>query len=342
MTQQSLRSNPWLQDLGAHDGICRGSLPQGVLNERQRGWSPSIRSSTAPPWPATSSHPHGLRAAPPSGEPSWVPAPAPAKRRRPAPEAGQSSSQRSEDRRARPARAGGLASGAQKRRARTGRGQDAAARPAAVGRAESTWRPRALATTEAPRGLRSPGCACARGKAGRCPHTAPAPGQPRRETTGAAVGGRGRVGGCCGLPTGSARAALGRWPMAAALWARGATRRLLAALQGQSLRLAAVSSGTHRLTAEERNQAILDLKAAGWSELSERDAIYKEFSFHSFNQAFGFMSRVALQAEKMNHHPEWFNVYNKVQITLTSHDCGELTKKDVKLAKFIEKAAASV
>ncbi|XP_025243935.1 pterin-4-alpha-carbinolamine dehydratase 2 [Theropithecus gelada] len=130
--------------------------------------------------------------------------------------------------------------------------------------------------------------------------------------------------------------------MAAALWARGATRRLLAALQGQSLRLAAMSSGTHRLTAEERNQAILDLKAAGWSELSERDAIYKEFSFHSFNQAFGFMSRVALQAEKMNHHPEWFNVYNKVQITLTSHDCGELTKKDVKLAKFIEKAAASV
>ncbi|XP_073850364.1 pterin-4-alpha-carbinolamine dehydratase 2 isoform X5 [Macaca fascicularis] len=72
--------------------------------------------------------------------------------------------------------------------------------------------------------------------------------------------------------------------MAAALWARGATRRLLAALQGQSLRLAAVSSGTHRLTAEERNHAILDLKAAGWSELSERDAIYKEFSFHSFNQ----------------------------------------------------------
>ncbi|XP_073914911.1 pterin-4-alpha-carbinolamine dehydratase 2 isoform X8 [Castor canadensis] len=58
--------------------------------------------------------------------------------------------------------------------------------------------------------------------------------------------------------------------------------------------------------------------------------------------AFGFMSRVALQAEKMNHHPEWANVYNKVQITLTSHDCGGLTKRDVRLAKFIEKAAASV
>ncbi|XP_019497695.1 PREDICTED: pterin-4-alpha-carbinolamine dehydratase 2 isoform X2 [Hipposideros armiger] len=58
--------------------------------------------------------------------------------------------------------------------------------------------------------------------------------------------------------------------------------------------------------------------------------------------AFGFMSRVALQAEKMNHHPEWFNVYNKVQITLTSHDSGGLTKRDVKLAKFIEKVAVSV
>uniref|UniRef100_A0A8C9A9S5 4a-hydroxytetrahydrobiopterin dehydratase n=1 Tax=Prolemur simus TaxID=1328070 RepID=A0A8C9A9S5_PROSS len=104
----------------------------------------------------------------------------------------------------------------------------------------------------------------------------------------------------------------------------------------------AESADAHRLTAEEREQMILDLKVAGWSESSERDAIYKEFSFKNFNQAFGFMSRVALQAEKMNHHPEWFNVYNKVQITLTSHDYGGVTQKDVKLAKFIEKAAASV
>ncbi|RLW02894.1 hypothetical protein DV515_00006928 [Chloebia gouldiae] len=59
-------------------------------------------------------------------------------------------------------------------------------------------------------------------------------------------------------------------------------------------------------------------------------------------EAFGFMTRVALQAEKMNHHPEWFNVYSKVQITLISHDCGGLTKRDVKLAQFIDKAAASV
>ncbi|XP_064018265.1 pterin-4-alpha-carbinolamine dehydratase 2 isoform X3 [Pogoniulus pusillus] len=58
--------------------------------------------------------------------------------------------------------------------------------------------------------------------------------------------------------------------------------------------------------------------------------------------AFGFMTRVALQAERMNHHPEWFNVYSKVQITLTSHDCGSLTKRDVRLAQFIDRAAASL
>ncbi|XP_065265552.1 pterin-4-alpha-carbinolamine dehydratase 2 [Emys orbicularis] len=103
-----------------------------------------------------------------------------------------------------------------------------------------------------------------------------------------------------------------------------------------------MSSQSHWLTTEERTQVLLDLKASGWSELGERDAIYKEFNFKTFNQAFGFMTRVALQAEKMNHHPEWFNVYNKVQITLISHDCGGLTQRDVKLAQFIDKAAASV
>ncbi|KFV61264.1 Pterin-4-alpha-carbinolamine dehydratase 2, partial [Dryobates pubescens] len=101
------------------------------------------------------------------------------------------------------------------------------------------------------------------------------------------------------------------------------------------------ASQSHWLTAEERSQVLSDLKAAGWSELGERDAIYKEFHFKSFNQAFGFMTRVALQAEKMNHHPEWSNVYSKVQITLTSHDCGGLTRRDVRLARFIDTAAAS-
>ncbi|XP_007473427.1 pterin-4-alpha-carbinolamine dehydratase 2 isoform X2 [Monodelphis domestica] len=82
---------------------------------------------------------------------------------------------------------------------------------------------------------------------------------------------------------------------------------------GKSRSLSVMSAESHWLTTEERNQVIHDLKASGWSELNERDAIYKEFCFKNFNQAFGFMSRVALQAEKMNHHPEWFNVYNKAK-----------------------------
>ncbi|XP_073476917.1 pterin-4-alpha-carbinolamine dehydratase 2 isoform X2 [Aquarana catesbeiana] len=99
-----------------------------------------------------------------------------------------------------------------------------------------------------------------------------------------------------------------------------------------------MTSEAHLLTPEERTQTLQQLQSLGWIEVTARDAIYKEFAFKTFNQAFGFMTRVALQAEKMNHHPEWFNVYNKVQITLTTHDCGKLTKKDVKLAQFIEKA----
>ncbi|KAK2491606.1 hypothetical protein MC885_014251, partial [Smutsia gigantea] len=84
----------------------------------------------------------------------------------------------------------------------------------------------------------------------------------------------------------------------------------------------------------------LDCSGVSLRARAEGD-VCNHFQLHLL-QAFGFMSRVAQEAEKMNHHPEWFNVYNKVQITLTSHDCGGLTKKDVKLAKFIEKAAASV
>uniref|UniRef100_A0A8C4X673 4a-hydroxytetrahydrobiopterin dehydratase n=1 Tax=Erpetoichthys calabaricus TaxID=27687 RepID=A0A8C4X673_ERPCA len=68
----------------------------------------------------------------------------------------------------------------------------------------------------------------------------------------------------------------------------------------------------HRLNQEERGQLLPNLKASGWIEVEGRDAIYKEFLFKDFNQAFGFMTRVALQSEKMDHHPEWFNVYNKV------------------------------
>ncbi|XP_078509393.1 pterin-4-alpha-carbinolamine dehydratase 2 [Lissotriton helveticus] len=102
------------------------------------------------------------------------------------------------------------------------------------------------------------------------------------------------------------------------------------------------TSEVHRLTPEEKTQALTDLKATGWTAETSKDAISKEFIFKTFNQAFGFMTRIALRAEKMNHHPEWFNVYNKVQITLTTHDVGGLTKKDIKLAQFIDRAAASV
>ncbi|XP_034406267.1 pterin-4-alpha-carbinolamine dehydratase 2-like [Cyclopterus lumpus] len=103
-----------------------------------------------------------------------------------------------------------------------------------------------------------------------------------------------------------------------------------------------MSSDSHWLPPADRDQQVMALRASGWVEVEERDAIFKELHFKTFNQAFGFMSRVALQAEKMNHHPEWFNVYNKVQITLTTHDCGGLSKRDVKLAKFIDKIANSM
>uniref|UniRef100_A0A8C1ZLX0 Pterin-4-alpha-carbinolamine dehydratase n=2 Tax=Cyprinus carpio TaxID=7962 RepID=A0A8C1ZLX0_CYPCA len=93
------------------------------------------------------------------------------------------------------------------------------------------------------------------------------------------------------------------------------------------------------LTMEEREHLLPMMRNAQWVEVVGRDAIYKEFLFKDFNQAFGFMSRVALQAEKMDHHPEWFNVYNKVQITLSTHECGGLSQRDITLATFIDQAS---
>jgi 4a-hydroxytetrahydrobiopterin dehydratase len=93
-----------------------------------------------------------------------------------------------------------------------------------------------------------------------------------------------------------------------------------------------------RLVGEARAEA---LKALGdWSEVEGRDAITRSFRFKTFNQAFGFMTRVALKAERLDHHPEWFNVYNRVDVTLATHDAGGLTELDIKLATFIDKAAA--
>jgi 4a-hydroxytetrahydrobiopterin dehydratase len=77
----------------------------------------------------------------------------------------------------------------------------------------------------------------------------------------------------------------------------------------------------------------------GWRAAEGRDAITKEFRFKDFNAAFGFMARVALYAEKQDHHPEWFNVYNRVDVTLSTHDSGGVTDKDVELAHFMDQAS---
>ncbi len=80
----------------------------------------------------------------------------------------------------------------------------------------------------------------------------------------------------------------------------------------------------------------------GWHAAEGRDAITKEFRFKDFNAAFGFMSRVALFSEKHDHHPEWTNVYNRVEVTLATHDSGGVTDKDVALAHFMDEAAAKI
>jgi 4a-hydroxytetrahydrobiopterin dehydratase len=77
----------------------------------------------------------------------------------------------------------------------------------------------------------------------------------------------------------------------------------------------------------------------GWRLAENRDAIQKTFKFEDFNAAFGFMTRAALIAEKMNHHPEWFNVWNRVDVTLSTHDAGGLTSRDVKLAEAMDRLA---
>lgn len=80
-------------------------------------------------------------------------------------------------------------------------------------------------------------------------------------------------------------------------------------------------------------------KLSGWELVEGREAIAKTFKFADFNAAFGFMSRVALKAEAMNHHPEWFNVWNTVDVTLSTHDAGGLTALDFELAAFMDTAA---
>ena len=92
-----------------------------------------------------------------------------------------------------------------------------------------------------------------------------------------------------------------------------------------------------KLTESERGDALASI--SDWSLVDGRDAITRTFQFKDFNAAFGFMSRVALKAEKMDHHPEWFNVYNRVEVTLSTHDAGGLTELDIKLARFMDRIA---
>lgn len=92
-----------------------------------------------------------------------------------------------------------------------------------------------------------------------------------------------------------------------------------------------------KLTGNARAAALAKLD--GWSEVKGRDAITKQFMFRDFNAAFGFMARAALIAEKLDHHPEWFNVYNKVEVTLATHDAGGVTERDVKLAEAMDRLA---
>ena len=92
-----------------------------------------------------------------------------------------------------------------------------------------------------------------------------------------------------------------------------------------------------KLTGPARIDALRKLD--GWSEIAGRDAIGKKFVFKDFNQAFGFMTRAALVAEKMDHHPEWFNVYKAVEVTLSTHDAGGVTELDIKLAAEMDRLA---
>lgn len=94
-----------------------------------------------------------------------------------------------------------------------------------------------------------------------------------------------------------------------------------------------------RLSADERRGALAKLK--DWAEVPGRDAIARTFTFGDFNEAFGFMTRVALVAEKSDHHPEWRNVYKTVEVVLSTHDAGGVTSRDIALAEAMNRIASA-
>ena len=95
-----------------------------------------------------------------------------------------------------------------------------------------------------------------------------------------------------------------------------------------------------RLNVDERKAALAGLD--GWSDVEGRDAIARTFVFRDFNEAFGFMTRAALVAERNDHHPEWLNVYKTVEVILTTHSAGGVTKRDIALAQAMNKIAAGL
>lgn len=95
------------------------------------------------------------------------------------------------------------------------------------------------------------------------------------------------------------------------------------------------------LTTEDRQSLLPALGETGWAAVPDRDAIRKLLKFKNFSEAWGFMSRAALAAEKLNHHPEWRNVYNVVDVTLTTHDCHGLSQLDIDLARAIDRFAGT-
>jgi 4a-hydroxytetrahydrobiopterin dehydratase len=101
--------------------------------------------------------------------------------------------------------------------------------------------------------------------------------------------------------------------------------------------MAQEKASREKLTGIKRTQAFSRLPA--WKEVAGRDAIARKFVFKDFNEAFGFMARVALVAEQMNHHPEWSNVWRTVEVTLSTHDAGGLTELDIRLAEAMDKIA---
>lgn len=103
----------------------------------------------------------------------------------------------------------------------------------------------------------------------------------------------------------------------------------------------AMRSAPVLLDAAKRATHLKALETSGWKMVNGRDAIQKTYNFGNFVEAFGFMTRCALHAEKVDHHPEWFNVYNKVDVTLSTHDCGGLSQLDVDMAQLMDRLSAN-